>query len=103
MPSKSFSIRISKDAPEIESAQLAAWLDDQVANPAPLAPDPGAGEKTLRVSADSDKVKAAAKAAGELEATFLRRLIASNVAVPGEQPPPAEAKARPLVLKGTLR
>ncbi|MGH9488802.1 MAG: hypothetical protein ACRD04_14605 [Terriglobales bacterium] len=103
MPSKSFSVRISAEAPAIDSAQLAAWLDDQLAKPAPLAPDPGAGELTLRLSLDGDKAKGAAKAAGESEAVFLRRLIASNVKVPTEGPREPEAKLKPLVLRGSLR
>ncbi|MGH9475071.1 MAG: hypothetical protein ACRD1C_01935 [Terriglobales bacterium] len=103
MPSKSVSVRISTEAPEIDSTQLAVWLDDQLTKPAPLAPDPGAGELTLRLSLDAGKVKDAAKAAGESEAVFLRRLIASNVSVPTEGPRESEAKPKPLVLRGNLR
>jgi hypothetical protein len=102
MPSKSYSVRISQDAPDVDSAQAATWLDDQIAAKAVLAPDPGPGEKTIRLSLDADKVKAGAKEAREPEAVFLRRLIATNVTVPGEQDRDG-AKPKALVLRGNLK
>lgn len=102
MPSKSFSVRIAQDAPDVDSAQVAAWVDEQTAAKAVLAPDPGPGDKTIRLSLDGDRVKAAAKDAREPEAVFLRRLIASNVTVPTERGEDG-AKPKALVLRGNLR
>ncbi len=102
MPSKSYSVRISQDAPDVDSAQAGGWLDDQIASKAVLAPDPGPGDKTIRLSLDADKVKAGAKEAREPEAVFLRRLIATNVTVPGETDRDG-AKPKALVLRGSLK
>ena len=104
MSTKSYTVRISQSTPEIASDQVAAWLDKQLASNAPLATDPGAGERTLRLSVDADSVKAGARAAAEPEAVFLRRLIASNVRVPEEpDKPELEVKPKAPVLKGALR
>jgi len=104
MSSKTYTVRVSTGAPDVTSESVAAWLDGQLDSGAPLVMDPGAGERTLRLSLDQDKVRAGAKAAGEPEAVFLRRLIASNVSVP-EEPDKQEPETRPkaLVLKGAMR
>ncbi len=104
MPTKTYTVRIARDAPEVVSDQTAKWLE--ATPPDKLAADPGAGERTLRLSLDADKVKAGAQAAGEAEAVFLRRLIASNVRVPEEasKPEPGpEPKPKAPVLTGALR
>jgi hypothetical protein len=104
MANKTYTVRVPSGTPDITSEQAAAWLDKQFASNAPLAADPGAGERTLRLSLDQDKVKAGARAAEEPEAVFLRRLIASNIRIP-EEPDKTEPEAKPKapVLKGTLR
>jgi hypothetical protein len=104
MPSKTFTIRISKQAPDVSSEQVAQWLE--VTSLDKLAADPGAGERSLRLSLDADKVKAGAQAAGEAEAVFLRRLIASNIRVPEattKSEPELEARPKAPVLKGSLK
>jgi hypothetical protein len=102
MSRKTYTVRAPAATPDVSSENAAAWLDAQLASGAPLKADPGAGERTLRLSLEQDKVKAGAAAAGEAEAVFLRRLIASNVPVP-EDPPETEAKPKTPVLKGVLR
>jgi hypothetical protein len=102
MPSKTFTVRIPQGALEVTSEQVAGWLE--TCSPAELVPDPGAGERSLRLSLDADKVKAGAQAAGEPEAVFVRRLIASHVPIP-EETGKAEAEPKPKapVLKGALK
>ena len=102
MPRKTFTVRAPATTPEVNSEGVSDWLDTQLASDRPLAADPGPGERTLRLSLEQDKVKAGANAAGEAEAVFLRRLIASNVSV-AEGPREAEAKPKAPVLKGALR
>src|SRR5262249_15734347 len=101
MATKTFTVRVPQAAPEITSEQVAHWLE--TASSDNLAADPGAGERTLRLSLDADAVKGSAKAAGEPEATFLRRLIATNVRVPEEADKPEVPKPKSPVLKGALR
>lgn len=104
MSSKTYSVRIPVGTADVSSDTATAWLDAQLASNAPLAADPGAGERTLRLSLEQDKVKAGAQAVDEPEAVFLRRLIASNVRVPEEQDQrEAGAKPKALVLKGPAR
>jgi len=104
MSTKSYSVRAPAGTPDVASEQVATWLDRQLASNAPLAADPGAGERTLRLSLDADNVKTGARAAEEPEAVFLRRLIASNVRVPEEpDKPEIETKPKAPVLKGALR
>ena len=104
MPSKTYSVRVPLGTPDVSSEDLAAWLEAQLASNAPLATDPGAGERFLRPSLDKERVEQAARAAGESEAVFLRRLIASKVQIP-EEPERSEAEGKPkaLVLKGPAR
>ncbi len=103
MSTKTYTVRIPANAPDITSEQVAQWLEMYVASPADLTPDPGAGERSLRLSLDRERVEQGARTAGEPEATFLRRLIATNVAIPeqdkAEQAKP-EARPKPLVLTG---
>jgi hypothetical protein len=104
MPSKTYSVRVPASTPDVTSENAAAWLDTQLNSNAPLAPDPGAGERTFRLSLDQDKVEAGAQAVSEPVAAFLRRLIASHVPVTAEpDKQELEAKPKPAVLKGALR
>jgi hypothetical protein len=102
VPNKSYTVRIPQNAPGITSDQVAGWLDAYLAAGGELTIDPGAGERSLRLSLDREKVEQSAREAGEPEAVLLRRLIASHVTVPQEQREVAEQEARPkpLVLKG---
>ncbi len=103
MPNKSYTVRIPQNAPGITSDQVAGWLDTYLAAGGELATDPGAGERSLRLSLEKDQVEQSAREAGEPEAVLLRRLIATHVTVPPEQREAAEPEARPkpLVLRGT--
>jgi hypothetical protein len=104
MPSKTYTVRAPKGTPDTTSEQVTAWLDTQLSSNAPLAADPGAGERTLRLSLDQSRVKDGAKVAGEPEAVFLRRLIASNEHIPEERDDSEpEAKPKAPVLRGALR
>jgi|SRR6516162_8350428 hypothetical protein len=100
--SKTYTVRVPAGTPDVSSENVGAWLDAQLVSGPPLARDPGAGERTLRLSLDQDKVKAGAHTADEPEAVFLRRLIASNVLV-AEERQETEAKPKAPVLKGALR
>lgn len=107
MPNKTYTVRVPSGAPDIGSEAVAQWLDSHSASPAELAPDPGAGERSLRLSLEREKVEQAARAAGEAEATFLRRLIATNAALSPQEEKQQhehkdEAKPKPPVLKGKL-
>jgi hypothetical protein len=102
MPRKTYTVRVPAATPEVSSESVGAWLNEQLDSNRSLAADPGAGERTLRLSLEQEKVKASADAAGEVEAVFLRRLVASNVPVAEEQKD-AEAKPKAPVLKGALR
>ena len=107
MPNKSYTVRVPSGAPDISSEAVAQWLDSHSASPAELASDPGAGERSLRLSLDKEKVEQGARAAGEAEATFLRRLIATNIELPQEEEKQQreqkdEAKPKAPVLKGKL-
>ena len=105
MSKKTFTIRISKDAPDVSSDQVAGWLEAPLESSRELAADPGAGERSLRLSLDKELVEQGARVAGEPEATFLRRLIATNISLPEEKPLATEARPRPkaAVLKGAMR
>jgi hypothetical protein len=107
MSTKTYTVRIPANAPEVKSDQVAQWLEAYVASPADLVTDPGAGERSLRLSLDRERVEQGAHAADEAEATFLRRLVATNIPVPKEekQEPVEHEAPRPkaMVLKGPLR
>jgi hypothetical protein len=105
MSNKTFTIRISKDAPDVSSDQVAGWLEAQLESDRELAADPGAGERSLRLSLDKQAVEQGARVAGEPEAAFLRRVIATNISLQQEKPEATEDKARPkaTVLKGAMR
>jgi hypothetical protein len=100
---KTFTVRISEAAPTVTSEQVGQWLD-KYSDSRDLSPDPGPGDKSLRLSLDGDRVKECAEAAGETEAGFLRRLIGSNVDIT-EQGKKHEPEAKPTspVLKGTFK
>ncbi len=105
MSNKTFTVRVSKDAPDISSEQTAAWLEAYLESSGELAADPGAGERSLRLSLEKQAVGAGARSAGEPEATFLRRLIATNVRLSEARQGATEEKARPkaAVLKGAMK
>jgi hypothetical protein len=105
MSNKTFTIRISKEAPEVSSDQVAGWLEAQLESCRELAADPGAGERSLRLSLNKQAVEQGASVASEPEATFLRRLIATNVSLPEEKPEATEDRPRPkaAVLKGAMK
>jgi hypothetical protein len=106
MSTKTYTVRVPAGAPDIGSDTVAQWLEAHLASPSELATDPGAGERSLRLSLDRERVEQAARAASEPEATFLRRLIATNVAVPQEEKPQEqkdEARPKPPVLRGALK
>ena len=108
MANKTYTVRVAEGAPDINTDQVAEWLDACLMSPGELAPDPGAGERSLRLSLDKEKVEIAARATGEAEAPFLRRLIATHVSLPREekderQEEKVEARPKPLVLKGPAR
>ena len=105
MSTKTYTVRVPAGTPDISSEDVAAWLDAQLGSNAPLAADPGAGERSLRLSLDKEKVEQAARSAVKPEATFLRRLIATNVAMPQEEKQHEqkdEARPKTPVLKGAL-
>jgi len=99
MSTKTYTVKVSKDAPNFSAEQIAGWLDEQIASNAALAPDPGSGEKSLRLTLERAKVEQAAKAAGETEsAVFLRRLLGARGNLKPEErkeEAPAEQKPRP--------
>ena len=106
MSTKTYTVRVPAGTPDISSEDVAAWLDAQLGSNAPLAADPGAGERSLRLSLDKEKVEQAARSAVKPEATFLRRLIATNVAMPQEEKQHEqkdEARPKTPVLKGALK
>jgi len=106
MSSKTYTVRVTAGAPDIGTDAVTQWLEAHLASPSELATDPGAGERSLRLSLDKEKVEQGARAAGEREATFLRRLIATNVAVPQEEKTREqkdEARPKPPVLRGALK
>lgn len=100
---KAFTVRISESAPSVTSEQLALWLEKYSGSARDLSPDPGPGDKSLRLSVDGDRVKECAEAAGESEAGFLRRLIASNVDIEEEQKHESEGRPKSPVLKGAFK
>jgi hypothetical protein len=104
---KTYTVRVPQGAPDITSDNACEWLDAHLAAPVELSPDPGAGDRSLRLSLDREKVEQAARATGEPEATFLRRLIATHVKLPQEvsDGPEGKPEARPRtpVLKGSLK
>ena len=48
--SKAYSVRVPAGTPEVISEDVGGWLDAQLASQGTLAADPGAGERTLRLS-----------------------------------------------------
>lgn len=108
MPIKTYTVRVAEDAPDVNTDQVAEWLETYLVSPTQLAPDPGAGERSLRLSLDRGKTESAARSAGEAEAPFLRRLIATHVNLPSEEKEHrpeenVEARPKPLVLRGPAR
>jgi hypothetical protein len=106
MSTKTYTVRVPAGTADIGSDAVAQWLEAHLDSASDLSPDPGAGERSLRLSLDKEKVEQAGRRVGEPEATFLRRLIATNVAVPPEGKPQQqkdEARPKTPVLKGTLK
>jgi hypothetical protein len=50
VPNKAYTVRIPQNAPGITSDQVAGWLEAYLAAGGELAIDPGAGERSLRLS-----------------------------------------------------
>jgi hypothetical protein len=105
MSTKTYTVRVPLDAPDTTSDHVSQWLESQLTSPTALAPDPGAGERSLRLSLDKEEVARGARSADEPEATFLRRLIATNVPMSQEEKEESKTQARPRapVLKGALK
>jgi hypothetical protein len=105
MSTKTYTVRVPTDAPDTTSDHVSQWLESHLASSTDLAPDPGAGERSLRLSLDKEKVAQGARSADEPEATFLRRLVATNVPMSQEEKEESKTQARPRapVLKGTLK
>jgi len=109
MSTKTYTVKVSKDAPDFGAEQVAGWLDEQIVSNAPLAPDPGSGEKSLRLTLNRAKVEQGTKTAGETEsAVFLRRLLGTRGNLKPEEHKEevaAEQKPRPkeAVLPARLR
>jgi hypothetical protein len=105
MANKTYTVRILEGAHEITSDEVAGWLASYPESFGELAADPGAGERSLRLSLDKQAVERAARAASEPEATFLRRLIATNVTLAEQKQGGTEEKPRPkaAVLKGAMK
>jgi len=101
---RAYTVKVAQDAPDFESGQVARWLDEQIARNAPLAADPGAGDKVLRFTVNSQKLQEGMRSAGEMEAAvFIRRVIATygglkpeerKSEVPPARPKPAEVPER---------
>jgi hypothetical protein len=102
---KTYTVRVPASATEITSEQVASWLLSFEESSGQLAADPGAGERSLRLSLDKQSVEEGARTAGEPEATFLRRLISTNVSISETKPGDSEEKGRPrpIVLKGAMK
>lgn len=102
MASKTYSVRVPQSV-EVGSDNLDAWLDEALdSGAASLVPDLGPGPKTLRLSADSEKVEQVTKAAGETEPSVsIRRVILSHIRVGKEPEKPPRPK--PAVLPRNLR
>jgi hypothetical protein len=105
MANKTYTVRVFEGGHEITSDQVAGWLAAYPESFGELAADPGAGERSLRLSLDKQAVERAARDASEPEATFLRRLIATNVNLTEQRQGGTEEKPRPkaAVLKGALK
>lgn len=106
MANKTYTVRVPVGTPDIGSEAVAEWLEAYLASPRDLAPDPGAGERSLRLSLDKEKVEQGAHVVDAPEATFLRRLLASNATLPpAQQQSGAKEEPRPKspVLKGSLK
>jgi len=105
MSTKTYTVRVPTNAPDITSDNVSQWLESHLASSTDLAHDPGAGERSLRLSLERERVAQGALSADEPEATFLRRLIATNVAIPQEEQEESKTQARPRapVLKGALK
>jgi hypothetical protein len=105
MSTKTYTVRVPMSAPDTPSDHVSQWLESHLASPTDLAPDPGAGERSLRLSLNREKVAEGARSANEPEATFLRRLIATNVSMPHEEQEESKTLVRPRapVLKGALK
>jgi hypothetical protein len=105
MPNKAYTVRISGASPEITTEQVGSWLLNFGESSGQLAADPGAGERSLRLSLDKESVQEGARAAGEPEATFLRRLIATNISLAETNQGATEERGRPrpVVLKGAMK
>jgi hypothetical protein len=105
MSTKTYTVRVPTGTPDTTSDHVSQWLESHLASPTDLASDPGAGEHLLRLSLDREKVAQGAHSADEPEATFLRRLIATNVVMPQEEQEESKTQARPRapVLKGALK
>lgn len=110
MNTKTYSVRIPQSAPDLSSEQVSTWLLEHTDSTAALALDPGAGPRVLRLTLDRAKVEQNAQAAGETDAVFLRRLIATraNVAPEGqeselEKETAEKPRPRPMILPLRLR
>lgn len=105
MANKTYTVRVPVGTPDIGSEAVAQWLEAYLASPRDLAHDPGAGERSLRLSLDKEKVEQSAHVADEPEATFLRRLLASNATLsPAQQQAPKdEPRPKSPILKGALK
>ena len=100
MSTKTYTVRVPAGTPDISSEDVAAWLDAQLGSNAPLAADPGAGERSLRLSLDKEKVEQAARSAVNASPA------GNTVAKPQEEKQHEqkdEARPKTPVLKGALK
>jgi len=83
MGSRDFKIRMPVKLEEASSANVAAWLEEALAdNSKRLAPDPGSGDELLSLHLDREKVVELANRKRERVPVLLRRLIASHTTIP---------------------
>jgi hypothetical protein len=83
MGSRDFKIRMPVKLEEANSANVAAWLEEALAdNSKRLAADPGAGDELLSLHLDREKVVELANRKRERVPVLLRRLIASHTTIP---------------------
>lgn len=86
---REYKIRMPVAVPEATSDNVAAWIEEALANGITLKADPGAGPESIALRLDSEKATQLANKKNERVHVMLRRLIATKCDLPA-----AESKER---------
>ena len=88
---ETYTVKVPPQWAGINSSRAREWLRSYFVHPVELLPDPGGGDRVLRLTLDERMVVALSRRSGDVPAIALRRLLAAHI----RELPPASSVLRP--------